>query len=118
MTSPRPRPTNTTPYPIQPLTHDPNSEIDLGEEDDWTKAQPGMSDDEGEDGEEIEREASAIFPIKDCYIRKVKVIKKPKFDVTALMEWHTDDGTDVGAAVAPVVAESIVAGTDGRLYRR
>ncbi len=69
----------------------------------------------GTTGEEIEREASAIFPIKDCYIRKVKVIKKPKFDVTALMEWHTDDGTDVGAAVTPVVSESIVAGSGGRL---
>jgi len=69
----------------------------------------------GTTGEEIEREASAIFPIKDGYIRKVKVIKKPKCDVTALMEWHTDDGTDVGAAVAPVVAESIVAGSGGRL---
>lgn len=53
-------------------------------------------------GEQIEREASGIFPIKDCYIRKVKVLKKPKFDVTALMEWHTDDSgaaADVGTAV-------------------
>jgi small subunit ribosomal protein S3Ae len=71
----------------------------------------------GTTGEEIEREASSIFPIKDCYVRKVKVIKKPKFDVTALMEWHTDDGSaDVGAAVAPTIAEeNIVAGSGGRL---
>jgi len=69
----------------------------------------------GTTGEEIERDASTIFPVKDCYIRKVKVIKKPKFDVTALMEWHTDDGTDVGAAVAPVVPEATVAGSGGRL---
>lgn len=69
----------------------------------------------GTTGEEIEREASSIFPIKDCYIRKVKVIKKPKFDVTALMEWHTDDGQDVGANVAPAVAEETVAGSGGRL---
>merc|ERR1712238_37827 len=69
----------------------------------------------GTTGEEIEREASSIFPIKDCYIRKVKVIKKPKFEVTALMEWHTDDGSDVGANVAPVVEEELVAGSGGRL---
>ena len=69
----------------------------------------------GTTGEEIEREASSIFPIKDCYIRKVKVIKKPKFDVTALMEWHTDDGQDVGANVAPAIVEENVAGSGGRL---
>ncbi len=69
----------------------------------------------GTTGEEIEREASAVFPIKDCYIRKVKVIKKPKFDVTALMEWHTDDGQDVGANVAPAIVEETVAGSGGRL---
>eukprot|EP00804_Cyclotella_cryptica_P017186 CCRYP_013129-RA/>CCRYP_013129-RA protein AED:0.16 eAED:0.16 QI:134/1/1/1/1/1/2/76/259 len=69
----------------------------------------------GTTGEEIEREASSIFPIKDCYIRKVKVIKKPKFDVTALMEWHTDDGQDVGAKVAPAIVEENVAGSGGRL---
>lgn len=66
-------------------------------------------------GEQIEREAGAVFPIKDCYIRKVKVLKKPKFDVTALMEWHTDEGADVGQAVAPVVEETVLAGSGGRL---
>jgi len=69
----------------------------------------------GTTGEEIEKEASSIFPIKDCFIRKVKVIKKPKFDVTSLMEWHNDDGADVGANVAPVVEEELVAGAGGRL---
>lgn len=73
-------------------------------------------------GEQIEKEASGIFPIKDCYIRKVKVLKKPKFDVTALMEWHTDDaaadpaaGADVGTAVAPTEEETGLAGSGGRL---
>ncbi len=28
-------------------------------------------------------------------------------DVTKLMEWHTNDGMDVGVVVAPVVAESM-----------
>mmetsp|Transcript_22631 Transcript_22631/g.21756 ORF Transcript_22631/g.21756 Transcript_22631/m.21756 type:complete len:158 (+) Transcript_22631:342-815(+) len=66
-------------------------------------------------GEQIEREVAGIFPIKDCYIRKVKVLKKPKFDVTALMEWHTDDtvtAADVGTAVE---GEAGLAGAGGRL---
>lgn len=66
-------------------------------------------------GEAIVQEAATVFPIKDCYIRKVKVLKKPKFDVTALMEWHTDEGADVGQAVAPVVEETTLAGSGGRL---
>mmetsp|Transcript_35408 Transcript_35408/g.82124 ORF Transcript_35408/g.82124 Transcript_35408/m.82124 type:complete len:196 (+) Transcript_35408:772-1359(+) len=47
-------------------------------------------------GKQIERATTSIFPIKDCYVRKVKVLKKPKFDVTDLMEWHKSDGEDVG----------------------
>jgi len=72
---------------------------------------------QGNIGEELAKECSStIFPIKDCHIRKVKVLKKPKFDVTALMEWHTDDGADVGQAVAPVATqETLVAGSGGRL---
>jgi len=69
-------------------------------------------------GEQIEKEVTGIFPIKDCYIRKVKVLKKPKFDLTALMEWHTDDGADVGQAVTPAAeapAEAGLAGSGGRL---
>lgn len=65
-------------------------------------------------GKDIEKAACTIFPVKDCYIRKVKVLKKPKFDVSALMEWHGDDGAavDTGKAVAP--AEEVVAGSGGR----
>eukprot|EP00978_Attheya_sp_CCMP212_P047170 scaffold421244_cov58-Attheya_sp.AAC.15 len=66
-------------------------------------------------GQNIEKEANAAFPIKDCFIRKVKVLKKPKFDVTALMEWHGDEGNDVGQAVEPVVEETLLAGSGGRL---
>jgi small subunit ribosomal protein S3Ae len=67
-------------------------------------------------GDQIAREASSIFPIKDCYIRKVKVLKKPKFDVTQLMEWHAADektAGDVGQPVAPVV--EALPGSGGRL---
>lgn len=69
-------------------------------------------------GDDIVKQASSIFPIKDCFIRKVKVLKKPKFDVTELMEWHSADektAVDVGTPVEPVVEESLVAGSGGRL---
>lgn len=69
-------------------------------------------------GDNIAREASSIFPVKDCYIRKVKVLKKPKFDVTELMEWHNADEAVAGDAGTPVEAakeETLVAGSGGRL---
>jgi len=71
-------------------------------------------------GDQIAQEASSIFPIKDCYIRKVKVLKKPKFDVTELMEWHNADETaanaaDVGTAVEEPATEEGLAGAGGRL---
>jgi len=69
-------------------------------------------------GDKIARESSSIFPIKDCYIRKVKVLKKPKFDVTELMEWHNADETVAGDVGKPVDAEketTLVAGSGGRL---
>lgn len=70
-------------------------------------------------GDQISKEASSIFPIKDCYIRKVKVLKKPKFDVTELMEWHAADEktADVGEKLEAVVeeVETGLAGSGGRL---
>jgi small subunit ribosomal protein S3Ae len=50
-------------------------------------------------GKEIEKQTQAIYPLKDCTIRKVKIIKKPKFDITKLMEMHADGGEDEGAAL-------------------
>lgn len=68
-------------------------------------------------GDQIARQASSIFPIKDCYIRKVKVLKKPKFDVTELMEWHQADEKTAGDTGKKVDAEpaETLAGSGGRL---
>jgi small subunit ribosomal protein S3Ae len=66
-------------------------------------------------GSQIEKSAYAIFPIHNCYIRKVKVLKKPKFDVTALMEWHaTDSSTPAADTGKAVSTENTVAGSGGR----
>mmetsp|Transcript_4069 Transcript_4069/g.9515 ORF Transcript_4069/g.9515 Transcript_4069/m.9515 type:complete len:268 (-) Transcript_4069:103-906(-) len=53
---------------------------------------------------EIEKQTQGIFPLKDVLVRKVKVLKKPKFDITKLMELHGDGDGDAG--VNMVVAES------------
>merc|ERR1712087_605514 len=64
-------------------------------------------------GEQIASAASSIFPIKDCYIRKVKVLKKPKFDVTELMEWHSAEESAAGEVGTSVEApkEETLAGS-------
>merc|ERR1719213_424736 len=57
-------------------------------------------------GKEIEKQTQGIYPLKDCTIRKCKIIKKPKFDITKLMELHADGGgEDEGAALGRPEAE-------------
>merc|ERR550525_814344 len=52
-------------------------------------------------GNEIRKQTQGIFPLKDVLVRKVKILKKPKFDITKLMELHGDGGDDdVGMAMA------------------
>merc|ERR1719382_2290084 len=50
-------------------------------------------------GKEIEKQTQGIFPLKDVHIRKVKIMKKPKFDITKLMEIHGDGDGDEGMAM-------------------
>merc|ERR1712066_1117980 len=55
---------------------------------------------------EIEKQTQGIFPLKDTLIRKVKILKKPKFDITKLMELHGDGGDDeAGVAMLRPEAE-------------
>ena len=54
---------------------------------------------------DIEKSCHSIYPIHEVYIRKVKVLKKPKFDMGKLLDMHgegavtkrvtTEDGTGV-----------------------
>jgi len=57
-------------------------------------------------GSDIEKSCQSIYPLHDCYIRKVKCLKKPKFDVHKLMEMHESSGS----APAPSFDASDVAG--------
>jgi len=59
-------------------------------------------------GKEIEKQTQGIFPLKDCLIRKVKILKKPKFDITKLMELHGDGGDDAGVEMVRPEAEDAV----------
>ena len=51
-------------------------------------------------GRQIEREASGIYPLKDVHIRKVKMVKAPRFDSHKLSELY--DGS-----AAPVITEEV-----------
>ncbi len=67
---------------------------------------------------EIEKKCQTIFPLQNVYIRKVKMLKKPKFDLTKLMEMHGASAEDTGAAVDKVAAANTVKslkGAGGRL---
>jgi len=70
-------------------------------------------------GQEIEKRCQSIFPLQNVFIRKVKVLKKPKFDLTKLMEMHGDSAAeDTGAALDKIAAETTVValkGSGGRL---
>jgi len=57
-------------------------------------------------GKQIEKECNGIYPLKDVYVRKVSILKSPKFDPAKLAEWHQGaDFSDVGVAVEPVLVE-------------
>lgn len=44
---------------------------------------------------DIEKYCSYIYPLSDVYIRKVKVIKRPKYDLGRLMDMHGETGSSV-----------------------
>jgi small subunit ribosomal protein S3Ae len=70
-------------------------------------------------GSAIEKACQSIFPLQNVCIRKVKVLRKPKFDLIKLMELHGDSlAEDTGAALDKVAAETTVvnlSGSGGRL---
>merc|ERR1712129_515319 len=75
-------------------------------------------------GGEIEKACAGVFPLQNVFVRKVKVLKKPKFDLVKLMELHADAGNEDAGAKADGEAEEeveaadkniTVAGSGGRL---
>ncbi|KAI9135927.1 40S ribosomal protein S1 [Paraphysoderma sedebokerense] len=50
-------------------------------------------------GRSIEKATQGIYPLQNVYVRKVKILKSPKFDLGKLMELHADTGDETGAKV-------------------
>jgi len=48
---------------------------------------------------QIEKECLRIFPITNVFLRKVKVLKTPRFDSTKFLELHEETKNDTGAPV-------------------
>jgi len=55
---------------------------------------------------DIQRTCSGIYPLQDVYIRKVKVLKKPKSDLGKLLELHQETGGPSGRPV-PVLGDAV-----------
>ena len=66
-------------------------------------------------GKDIEKACSGIYPLQNVAVRKVKVLKAPKFDLTKLMEVHGDySAEDAGAKVErPAAAIPGAEGAEG-----
>jgi len=58
-------------------------------------------------GKQITKDCSKIFPLENVLIRKVKVLKKPKFDLTKLMELYSDKPEAVKATAADEPANKL-----------
>ena len=50
-------------------------------------------------GREIEKASRSIYPLQNVYVRKAKILKAPKFDVSKLLELH-GESTDVSIFVS------------------
>jgi small subunit ribosomal protein S3Ae len=54
---------------------------------------------------EIEQSVQKIYPMHDVNVRKVKVLKQPRFDVSRLLELHGDSGAAAVTAADGTVAQ-------------
>ncbi|XP_019258206.1 PREDICTED: 40S ribosomal protein S3a-like [Nicotiana attenuata] len=61
-------------------------------------------------GREIEKSISSIFPLQNVYIRKVKILMAPKFDLGKLMEVHGDYSEDFGVKLDRPSEETVAEG--------
>ena len=50
-------------------------------------------------GREIEKQCQGIYPLQNCYIRKVKILKTPKMDLQKVLDLHGADGDELGSKV-------------------
>ena len=64
-------------------------------------------------GKEIEKATSSIFPLQNVFVRKVKILKAPKFDLGKLMEVHGDYAKeDIGTKLDRPAEDEAMAGQE------
>ncbi|PWA92091.1 ribosomal protein S3Ae [Artemisia annua] len=63
-------------------------------------------------GREIEKATSSIYPLQNVFIRKVKILKAPKFDIGKLMEVHGDYSEDAGVKIDRPAEEPVEEATE------
>merc|ERR1711910_20121 len=56
---------------------------------------------------DIEKACQGIYPLHDVHIRKVKVMKRPRFDLTKLMDMHHEGSGKTTATTAPNTGEVV-----------
>lgn len=54
-------------------------------------------------GKDIEKQCSGIYPLQSVYVRKVKILRAPRFDVSKLMEVHGDYTEEVCAVASCMI---------------
>ncbi|KAH6568527.1 hypothetical protein BASA62_005417 [Batrachochytrium salamandrivorans] len=52
-------------------------------------------------GKEIEKQCQGIYPLQNTLVRKVKILKAPRFDLGKLLELHGESNEDKGSKVVP-----------------
>lgn len=60
-------------------------------------------------GKDIEKACQGIYPLQSTYIRKVKILRAPRFDIQRLMEVHGDYTEETGSKLDRP-AEDVVGG--------
>ena len=51
--------------------------------------------------------SQGIYPLHDVHIRKVKVIRRPRFDLTKLMDMHGEGSAKAAATTDPATGETV-----------
>ncbi|CAA0829095.1 40S ribosomal protein S3a-1 [Striga hermonthica] len=63
-------------------------------------------------GKEIEKATQSIYPLQNVYIRKVKILKAPKFDLGRLMDVHGDSKEEIGVKLERPAEEPLAEATE------
>jgi small subunit ribosomal protein S3Ae len=58
-------------------------------------------------GKEIEKSCSFYYPLQEVFIRKVKILKKPKFELGKLLEMHGEGSNTTAQAITTASGEKI-----------